>query len=129
MRREKGIAARQEYLAATNQEDECAAYRVEELTRMRDFSEEAAVDLNQRFQELRQAQSAIGSICTTTALSEVGRLRAGLNAAKAQCHHEAVALRRAVSEHQRASHERNQAMVEVITADRRCMEVKEVLLQ
>ena len=54
-KRDSALEQQTSLMEAMSQEDEGAAYRIEELTRMRNLSEQVAEHINARYQELSSA--------------------------------------------------------------------------
>ena len=91
-----------------SQEDEGAAYRIEELTRMKNLSEEVAEHINARYQDLNnayqeqraQAQQVLGNVYSS-AKDEIQALRENLSESNRRLQQEEVAVRHAVeTQHQ-----------------------------
>ena len=93
-------------MQAKNQEDEGATYRIEELTRMRDLSEQVAGHINARYQEVnnayqeqrREAQSALGNMYSS-AKDHVDALRSEIQEAQRRGLQEEYAAQHAVKVH------------------------------
>ena len=109
-KRDSALEHQTSLMEAMNQEDEGAAYRIEELTRMRNLSEQVAEHTNTRYQQLNQAyqeqrseaQAALGSMYSS-AQDYVQSLRQQVQDAKHQSRQEEYAAQHAVEIHARFS--------------------------
>ena len=105
-KRDSALEQQTSLMEAMNQEDEGAAYRIEELTRMRNLSEQVAEHINARYQELNsayqeqrlEAQNALGNMYTS-AKDHVDSLRREVQEAQRQCLQEEYAAQQAVKIH------------------------------
>ena len=105
-KRDSALEQQASLMQTMNQEDEGAAYRIEELTRMRDLSGQVAEHINARYQELsgayqeqrREAQSALGNMYSS-AKDHVDSLRLEIQEAQRRGLQEEYAAQHAVRIH------------------------------
>ena len=105
-KRDSALEQQAALMQAKNQEDEGATYRIEELTRMRDLSEQVAEHINARYQELNnayqeqrhEAQNALGSMYSS-AKDHVDALRSEIQEAQRRGLQEEYAAQHAVKVH------------------------------
>ena len=106
MKRDSSLEQQGSLRTAINQEDEGAAYRIEELTRMKNLSEKVAEHTNSRCQDLNTAcqehrsetQAALGNMYSS-AKDQIEVLRAELSEARRQCQYEEFARKHTVEAH------------------------------
>ena len=105
-KRDSALEQQASLMETMNQEDEGAAYRIEELTRMRNLSEQVAEHINARYQELSgayqeqrlEAQNALGSMYSS-AKDHVDSLRREIQEAQHRGLQEEYAAQHAVKIH------------------------------